>query len=140
MFTPSDEDTVIRIWLEASRKAHRFVASGFWEERETVMRKKYLPQAEIWVYEDDLTGKAVGFAALSGSCLAAFFVEPGCQGQGIGSRLMEKIKKKHREIELAVYKENPKAVAFYRRQGFLVTGEDLEPETGHPELKMKYNS
>ncbi len=138
MFTPADEDAVIRIWLEASKLAHDFVEPGFWEKQETEMRHRYLPGSEVWVYDDDLTGEVTGFVALRGNFIAALFVEPERQGEGIGFQLVEKIKKTHREIELNVFKENLPSVAFYERQGFSAIGEGIDPHTGHPEWRMRF--
>jgi len=137
-FTPADEDAVIRIWLDASRAAHDFVEPGFWESRQSEMRTRHLPAAEVWVYDDDLTGEVVGFAALRDNFVDALFVDPRRQGEGIGFQLVEKIKTKHRQIDLHVFKENAPSVAFYRRQGFVETGEGVDPHTGHPEWHMRY--
>ena len=138
MFTPADEDAVIRIWLEASKQAHDFVEPGFWEKREDEVRRQHLPQSEVWVYDDNLTGEVVGFTSLQGNFVTALFVEPERQGEGIGFQLMEKIKKTHREIELNVFKENKPSVAFYERQGFSAVGEGIDPTTGHPEWRMRF--
>ena len=138
MFTPADEDAVIKIWLDASKLAHDFVEPGFWENMEEQVRTQMLPRLEVWVYDDDMTGEVVGFVSLNGNYVEALFVEPDRQGEGIGFQLMEQVKKKHREIELSVYKENPASVAFYERQGFVAVGESIEPQTGHPEWKMRF--
>ncbi len=138
-FTPADEDAVIRIWLDASRQAHDFVEPGFWEKQEDEMRRKYLPASEVWVYDDDLTGEVVGFAALQGNFVEALFVDPQRQGEGVGFQLIEKIKSTHRQVELHVFKENAPSVAFYHRQGFTAIGEGVDPRTGHPEWHMRYS-
>ena len=138
MFTPADEDAVIRIWLDASKQAHDFVEPGFWEKQDEAMRREYLPQSEVWVYDDNLTGEVVGFSALKGSFVAALFVDPSRQGEGIGFQLIEKIKKTHPEIELMVFKENHPSVAFYERQGFAAIGEEIDSMTGHPQWRMRF--
>jgi putative acetyltransferase len=137
-FTPADEDAVIRIWLDASHLAHDFVEPGFWEKQEDERRRQYLPASEVWVYDDDLTGEVVGFAALRENFVAALFVAPQRQGESIGFQLIEKIKSKHREVELNVFKENEASVAFYRRQGFTEIGEGIDPLTGPPEWRMRF--
>ena len=138
MFTPMDEDAVIRIWLEATKQAHDFMEPEFWEKQEKEARQKSLPESEVWVYDDNLTGEVVGFVALQGHFVAALFVEPERQGEGIGFQLMEKVKQAHREIELHVFKENKPSVVFYERQGFTAVGEGIDPLTGHPEWTMRF--
>ena len=138
MFTPADEDAVIRIWLAASKLAHDFVEPGFWERQEAEMRRQYLPASEVWVYDDDLSGEVTGFVALRDNFVAALFVEPEYQGKGIGFQLVEKVKQAHRTVELNVFKENLPSVAFYERQGFVTVGDGIDPITGHPEWRMRY--
>ena len=138
MFTPMDEDAVIQIWLDASKQAHDFVVPGFWEQMEAEVRQQLLPKMEVWVYDDNLTGEVVGFASLQDNYVAALFVAPERQGESIGFQLMEKIKSKHPEIELNVFKENKPSVAFYERQGFTAVGEGIDPTTGHPEWRMRF--
>ena len=39
-------------------------------------------------------------------------------------------------LTLHVYRQNPRAAAFYRREGFAVAAEGIDPDTGQPELTM----
>ena len=137
-YTAADQDTVIKIWLDASLQAHSFVDEKFWKSKEEEMRTVYLPQSEVWVYDSDLTGEVLGFVALKENYIAALFVTPEEQGNGVGYQLMEKVKMKHPVVELKVYKENKPSVKFYERQGFEVVGEGVEAETGHAELTMRF--
>ena len=89
-YRPDDLETLLSIWLEASSRAHDFVARSFWEARLDDMRNLYLPAAQTWVYERD--GTLVGFVSLLDDILAAIFVAPAEQGAGIGSALLEHAK------------------------------------------------
>jgi GNAT superfamily N-acetyltransferase len=80
-----DMEVVLAIWLEASIKAHDFVDAQFWKSQVDNMRRIYIPASETFVYESD--AKVVGFCALHENCLAAIFVIPAFQGQGIGKAL-----------------------------------------------------
>ena len=71
-FTASDMEAVLRIWLDASVRAHDFVPAQFWQEQLPAMRTVYLPFAQVWVYED--AGQVLGFYALVEDQLAAIFV------------------------------------------------------------------
>ena len=77
-FTASDMEAVLRIWLDASVRAHDFVPAQFWQEQLPAMRTVYLPFAQVWVYED--AGQVLGFYALVEDQLAAIFVAPQQQG------------------------------------------------------------
>ena len=84
-YNSNDLDSVLEIWLEASVKAHDFVSADFWESQVESMRNVYIPASEVFVYE--IESKIVGFYALHENNLAAIFVFPAFQGQGIGKQL-----------------------------------------------------
>jgi len=81
-FELSDMEQVLSIWLDASIKAHNFIAKEFWESKLSAMRDIYLPLAENYVYDEK--GVIKGFVSLHYNTLAAIFVLPGIQGKGIG--------------------------------------------------------
>ena len=57
----------------------------------------------------------------------AIYVLEAYYGKGVGSLLMEKALEKlsdRKKIALWVFKENPRAIAFYRRFGFMPDGEE----------------
>lgn len=137
-FQQQDETTVIRIWLEASAIAHSFIPRSYWESKIPDMRNEYLPQSQTHVHEDEHTNEVTGFISLIDNYIAALFVSPGRQGQGIGQALMAYIKQQHPELELNVYAENTQALTFYKRQGFTITREQTDEQTGRQEFTMKY--
>lgn len=136
-FCDDDTEAVVRVWLEASVEAHRFIPRSFWEAAAGDMRTLYLPLSdEIVLHVDDGSGNIDAFLAFTDSFLAALFVTPAAQGQGLGSRLFRIARRMHPDLSLCVYKENERAVAFYRRHGLVVLGERVEEKTGHVELLM----
>ena len=70
------------------------------------------------------------------SFLAALFVAPEAQGRGLGSRMFRIAGRMHPGLSLCVYRENVRAVEFYRRRGLTVLCERVEEKTGHVELVM----
>ena len=70
--------------------------------------------------------------------LAALFVAPAHQKRGVGSRLLALAKKMRGTLDLSVYAENERAVAFYQKNGFRITGERIEEVTGRTELLMAF--
>lgn len=134
----SDDDlpAILEIWLSASIEAHAFVEEGFWRSRLDAMRDVYIPAADTVVYEG-ASGPA-GFYCLLGDTLAAIFVAPDQQGQGIGSALMAHAKQQRQHLKLTVYKANKPSVRFYEKQGFRVVAEQVDGHTGQPELVMQY--
>ncbi len=136
-YREEDREDVLRIWLEASLQAHSFAGAGHWQAELKNMREVYLPLCDailVWTGGEDGTPR--GFLAFVGDYLAALFVEPGFQGRGIGSRLMRVALRMHPELTLSVYRENTRAVGFYRRHGLEVLEERVERATGLAEYVM----
>ncbi|NNG01273.1 MAG: N-acetyltransferase [Desulfobacteraceae bacterium] len=134
----TDIESIIKIWLEASIKAHDFMPSDYWESKVNDMRDVYLPSSANYVYEN--SGEIYGFLSIYKCTLAALFVSPSRQGEGIGSELIGFIKGKYRELTLSVYKNNTASISFYKKHGFVRYKEQIDEHTGHPEIIMKLKS
>lgn len=138
-YRPQDNETLVRLWLEASVAAHHFIPSIYWQQQADAMRHTYLPSARNWVYVEGRAGSPVGFISLKKNYIAALFVAPGSQRKGIGLELLAFAKQKYPSLELSVYAENAGAVAFYRREGFRVRKTGLDEATGHAEYRMAFS-
>ncbi len=70
----------------------------------------------------------------------ALYVLPEYYGTGLGLQLMEEGRKQlesYREVCLWVLKENPRAIRFYQKCGFVPTGEELfSPNISAAEIRM----
>ncbi len=133
-YQSGDTETVLNIWLAASIKAHDFVDASFWHSQVDNMRNLYLPNAETYVYQQD--NQVLGFYALDEKHIAAIFVAPGSQGQGIGKQLIAHAKQQRSVLTLSVYKQNTASYQFYLSQGFSLVKEQIDPHTGLPEYTM----
>ena len=136
-YRAADIDQILKIWLAASIEAHDFIESAFWKSKISEMRDVYIPASETFVYE--VEGKIVGFYSLYENNLAAIFVDPGSQGKGFGSILLNDAKRRRENLQLTVYKENAPSIRFYEKHGFMILGEQLDEHTGHAELIMEYH-
>jgi len=136
-FETSDMNDVLDIWLKASIQAHHFVDRTFWESQTDNMRDIYIPASDTYVFiEDDIIK---GFFSLHGDTMAAMFVAPDFQGKGIGQQMMKKATSLRNKLYLAVYRENPRGIDFYRKYGFVISRERVDEHTGHMEILMEYN-
>lgn len=131
----TDIERMVKIWLEASTKAHDFMPPDYWHSKSNDMQNLYLPSSENYVYDEG--GELVGFISIHHETIAAIFVLPSSQGGGIGSELVEFIKRKYKKLSLAVYKSNTTSISFYKKHGFTMSKEQIDEHTGHPELIMK---
>ena len=136
--TPDDADTILDVWLLASLQAHDFIPAAFWWQQQEAMRARYLPAAQIWVCERQ--GEVQGFVALVNDYVAALFVRPDCQQNGIGRALLDTAKQQRHTLTLRVYCENDIAVNFYCNQGFSIIAEGTDAATSQPELYMEYRA
>ena len=136
--TRNDVDAIVDIWLKASLRAHHFIDAEFWENNTAPMRDIYIPNSETWVIEEQ--GSVAGFYSFAGETLAAIFVDPDCQGKGLGKQLLNHAKSGRKHIELAVYTENKPSHAFYCKHGFTVVREQVDENTGHSEYVMEWRA
>ena len=128
-------DRVADIWLDANLRAHSFISPQYWKGNfETV--KKMLPQAEVYVYENDR--EIWGFIGLNGEYIEGIFVSGEMQSRGIGKRLLDFVKTKKTELRLNVYQKNVRAIRFYQREGFKILREGMDEATGEKDYEMTW--
>ena len=128
-------DRVADIWLDANLRAHSFISPQYWKGNfETV--KKMLPQAEVYVYENDR--EIWGFIGLNGEYIEGIFVSGEMQSRGIGKRLLDFVKTKRTELYLNVYQKNTRAIRFYQREGFKILREGMDEATGEKDYEMTW--
>ncbi|MGN6711659.1 N-acetyltransferase [Anaerocolumna jejuensis] len=134
-FRMDDLDTVMKIWLETNIAAHDFISGNYWQENYELV-KKILPEAAIFVFEQD--DVILGFIGLTENYIAGIFIDAKSQSQGIGKALLDYVKKSHSPLSLQVYKKNSCAVRFYLREDFVVLNEQTDENTGETELVMNW--
>ena len=129
----ADINSVAEIWLDTNRKAHAFIPASYWESNFASV-KEMLPQAEVYVYENDKGIQA--FLGLSGEYIEGIFVSEEAQSRGIGKLLLNHAKGRKSALRLNVYQKNVRAIRFYRREGFQIQCEGLDADTGEPDYEM----
>ena len=84
---------------------------------------------QIWVAECE--GKRAGFASVltNDHFLHSLFVDPGWQGQGVGSALLEKVHSTFtRTGALKCLQQNESALRFYQRHGWYIEAQGSAPD------------
>lgn len=74
----------------------------------------------VWVYDD---GVVKAFIQVESQEIKKLFVEPSLQGKSIGGELLKYILQHKKANFLWALEKNKKAIAFYQRQGFVLTEE-----------------
>ena len=134
-FESRDLDAVMQIWLHSNLDAHAFIAASFWTEHFEMVRD-LLPQAELYVHEDASTRQIDGFIGLTENHIEGIFVAKSARSKGIGRALLEYAKSRKPRLTLSVYQKNERALAFYRREQFVVQSEGIDEDTNEAEIQM----
>lgn len=129
-YRTEDRERLAAIWLSASRIGHPFLGEERLLAQQQMVRDTYLPMADNWVAEVD--GRPAGFIGLIGNFIGGLFVDPEIHGAGIGRGLIEHAAARLGRLDVSVYADNPSAVDFYRRRGFVETGRQETDDEGLP--------
>jgi putative acetyltransferase len=140
-YCADDEDAAIALWLETWQQAYPSIDFAarvdWWRER---WRSELVPNAAIMVAEQD--DALIGFVTIDASCyLDQLVVSPAHWGSELADALVNEAKRISPDrIALLVNKDNARAIRFYERNGFSHAGEDVNPTSGRPVLKMEWKS
>ena len=132
-FNNNDIDSIMKIWKNENIKAHKFIAKEYWENNYEYVRK-LIPTSEIYVYTNK--NKIEGFIGINKNYIEGIFINTDSQNRGIGTTLLNKAKEEKEKLELSVYEKNKKAIKFYKKNGFIITKENIDKETNEKEYIM----
>ncbi len=137
-YQADDADALVRIWRKANAFAHSFLADDFVVKVAQDMRDIYLPNAEIWVLEED--ENPLGFIALIGDEVGGLFLDPAFHGRGFGKALTDHAVAIHGPLRVEVFEKNAIGRRFYDRYGFVETERYVHEASGELSLKMSMPS
>ena len=134
-----DEDAAIELWRRTWQQAYPNIdfdaRVAWWRER---WRSELVPKAAIIVAEE--ANALIGFVTIDRSgYLDQLVVDPAHWGSKLASTLVDEAKRASPDgVTLLVNKDNARAIRFYERNGFVHAGEDVNPTSGRPVLKMAW--
>ena len=134
-FENLDLDAVMQIWLHGNLDAHAFIPASFWEAHFEMVRDM-LPQVELYVHENEAPRQIDGFIGLTENHIEGIFVAKAARSKGIGKALLDYAKSRRPRLTLGVYQKNERALAFYRREQFIVQSEGIDENTNEAEIQM----
>ena len=139
-YRAADEEVAIELWRRSWQHSYPdidFAARlSWWRER---WRKELVPSAKITLAER--ADALVGFVTIDPATgyLDQIVVAPEAWGGGVAEALLAEAKRICPEkIELHVNKDNARAIGFYDKHGFVVTGESTNPLSGRPVFAMRW--
>jgi putative acetyltransferase len=138
-YRTEDEDAAIALWLKTWQRAYPeidFAARvAWWRER---WRNELVPNAAIIVAEQ--SGMLIGFVTIDDEgYLDQLVAAPDHWGSPLGNALVDEAKRLSPDrIALLVNTDNARAIRFYERNGFAQAGNDVNPTSGRPVLRMEW--
>jgi putative acetyltransferase len=138
-YRAADEEAAILLWHKTWQHAYPSIdfadRLGRWRER---WRNELVPNAAIIVAE--LAGQFVGFVTIDeAGYLDQLVVAPENWGSELATMLVDEAKRRSPGgIRLLVNTDNARAIRFYERNGFVQAGEDVNPTSGRPVLRMEW--
>lgn len=130
-----DISDVLQIWLETNIRAHNFIEKEYWTGNYEMV-KQILPEAEVYVYEDEKNGQIAGFIGMNNQYVEGLFVKESAQSRGIDKQLLDHAKSRKTELRLGVYQKNVRTMRFYLRENFLIQAEEMDEDTNEKEYIM----
>ena len=136
-YQAADEDAAIALWQHTWQRAYPAIDFAervpWWRAR---WRKELVPNAAIVVAER--AGEITGFVTIDGKgYLDQLVVAPEHWGAPLATMLVNEAKRLSPDrVTLLVNADNARAIRFYARNGFVHAGEDVNPTSGRPVLRM----
>jgi len=144
-----DEDAAIALWLRTWQAAYPSIdfnaRVAWWRER---WRSELVPAAAIVVAEaanntedNDTEGNMIGFVTVDPRTryLDQIVVAPERWGSGIGEALIAEARRlSPAGLNLDVNTDNARAIRFYEKLGFVISGAGVNPISGKPVRRMSW--
>jgi putative acetyltransferase len=140
-YRDEDEEAAISLWQCTWQEAYPSIDFAarltWWRAR---WRKELVPDAAIIIAEQ--AGKLVGFVTIDATgYLDQLVVAPDLWGAELGNTLVDEAKRLSPDgITLLVNTDNARAIRFYERNGFVQAGDDVNPTSGRPVLRMQWKA
>jgi putative acetyltransferase len=138
-YRAEDEDAAIDLWQRTWQQAYPSIDFAarvdWWRKR---WRGELVPNAAIVVAEQ--ANALIGFVTIDATgYLDQLVVGPAQWGSPLATSLVDEAKRLSPSgVTLLVNKDNARAIRFYERNGFAHAGEDVNPTSNRPVLKMAW--
>jgi putative acetyltransferase len=138
-YTSADEAAAIALWQRAWQHAYPqldFAARvAWWGAR---WRDELVPAARIVIAEQN--GTMAGFVTVdSTGYLDQIVVAPEAWGSPVASALLDEAKRiSPTGLELLVNQDNERAIRFYKKHAFAISGTDTNPRSGAALYRMRW--
>ena len=137
--TKEDYQKLINVWETSVRATHDFLPEEKIAELRPVILEHYFDSVVLSCYKAS-NDRILGFIGVADCKIEMLFVDPDYIGQKIGRKLIEYAIKNLGASKVDVNEQNPNAIGFYQRMGFVQTGRSELDGQGNPFplLHLKY--
>lgn len=125
-----DFPVLIEIWERSVRATHDFLPEAEMNELKPLILNEYFQHVVLHKYVKD--GQIAGFVGTSPDNIEMLFIEPDFRGQGIGKALTQFVIDELKIQKVDVNEQNPQAVGFYHKLGFVVVARSELDSQGKP--------
>ena len=139
-YTPADEDAAVELWRRTWQQHYPQIDFSqrvdWWRNR---WRNDIAMAATIVIAEAG--GTVIGFVTIDPRTfdLDQIVVAPEAWGMGVAAALIDEAKRiSPQGIDLHVNTDNTRAIRFYEKHGFAISGEALNWRSGAPVHKMSW--
>lgn len=131
--TPDATDLphLVEVWERAVRATHDFLPETDLQLIKPLLISQYFPNLQLTCIRNK-QGEITGFAGYAESKVEMLFVTPEAHGKGLGKALLLDAINRLGATAVDVNEQNPKALAFYLRQGFEVADRSPLDGAGRP--------
>jgi putative acetyltransferase len=139
-YAPADEDAAIELWRRTWQSTYSQIDFAsrvdWWRQR---WREELVPAATITVAEAG--GNMIGFVTADPRTfdLDQLVVAPEAWGSDVATALLAEAKRiSPLGLDLHVNTDNARAIRFYEKHGFAISGEAINWRSGKPVHKMSW--
>ena len=112
---------VLSLWRRSVAATHFFLTEEDVISLLPIVETAWMTLPDAWIVQDE-RGKLLAFMGWAEEHLEMVFVDPDKRGQGLGKKLVSLALHVGGVRYVNVNEQNPAALGFYRRMGFVVTG------------------
>lgn len=140
-YRPADEFAAVELWRRSWQQAYPAIDFSarldWWRAR---WRGEIIRRARVRVAEID--NALVGFVTVDQTgYLDQIVVAPEAWGSGVAAALIAEAQRLAPDgLELHVNVDNDRAIAFYRKHGFTLAGNDINPHSGAAVFIMRWRT
>jgi putative acetyltransferase len=136
-FQSDHKTALIDVWEASVRATHHFLSEDDISFYRALLEEFELEKLPIYCAWDNEV--LVGFGAVVHHSLEMLFLHPNYIGKGYGTDFFNFLNQIERIEKVEVNEENPKALQFYEKCGFTITGRRALDDHGqpHPILEMR---